>query len=59
MAFALGGDPVAMIDDFEAVLPPPDEDPETEDRFRASSTRDADNDPDWRSDFRSYLDDPA
>ena len=48
-----------MIDDFEAVLPPADEDPETEDRFRASSTRDADNDPDWRSDFRSYLDDPA
>lgn len=48
-----------MIDDFEAVVPPADEDPETEDRFRAARGRDPEEDEEWRSDFRSYLDDPA
>jgi hypothetical protein len=48
-----------MIDDFEVVQPPADEDPETGDRFRAAASgRDADDD-EWHSDFRSYLDDPA
>jgi hypothetical protein len=48
-----------MIDDFEAVLPSPDLNADDEDRFRPRPPRDPDDDPDWRSDFRSYLDDPA
>lgn len=46
-----------MIDDFDAVLPPnapPDRDAEEQ---RVVS-RNADESDGWRSDFRSYLDDP-
>lgn len=47
-----------MIDDFDAVLPPANED-EEEERPRSQPAREPDDGGEWRSEFRSYLDDPA
>ena len=49
-----------MIDDFEALRAPADEPSERQERAPASWSREPDDDDDdWRSDFRSYLDDPT
>ena len=48
-----------MIDDFEAVRAPVDEPSERQERGQTSPSREPDDDDDWRSDFRSYLDDPT
>jgi hypothetical protein len=51
----------AVIDDFDAVLPPVEDEPDAEpdDRFCTPPRRDPEEDAAWRSEFRSYLDDPA
>ena len=46
-----------MVDDFDVVLH--DDDPDEEERDRPPSPRDPEEAEEWRSDFRSYLDDPA
>ena len=48
-----------MIDDFDAVVPAPDLDIDEEDRSRTPRARNAEEDAEWRSEFRSYLEDPA
>ena len=47
------------MDDFDAVFPPAEADAADDDRFRSHAPPDPEQDVDWRSDFRSYLDDPA
>ena len=48
-----------MIDDFDAVLPAADLEADDEDRSRMPAPRDPEEDAEWRSEFRSYLEDPA
>jgi hypothetical protein len=48
-----------MIDDFDAVLPPVDQDADEEEPLRSRPERHPDDGGEWRSEFRSYLDDPA
>ena len=48
-----------MIDDFDAVVPAPDLDVDDEDRSRTTPPRDPEECAEWRSEFRSYLEDPA
>ncbi|MBA2632322.1 MAG: hypothetical protein H0U86_04890 [Chloroflexi bacterium] len=48
-----------MIDDFDAVLAPADQDADVEDGSRAHPAHEPDDRGEWRSEFRSYLDDPA
>jgi hypothetical protein len=59
--FALGRKAGSVIDDFDAVPPPAEGDAlaDEDDRFRAAPPRDPEEDAEWRSEFRSYLDDPA
>ncbi len=48
-----------MIDDFDAVVPPADADADDDERSRIQLPRDPEEDAEWRSEFRSYLDDPT
>jgi hypothetical protein len=48
-----------VIDDFDAVVPAPDLEIDDEDRSRTPPPRDPEEDAEWRSEFRSYLEDPA
>ena len=50
-----------MIDDFDAVLPPVELDgaADEDERLRTPPPRDPEEDAEWRSEFRSYLDDPV
>lgn len=48
-----------MVDDFDVVPPPAETDPDDDERFRPLPPRDPEDEYEWRSEFRSYLDDPA
>ena len=48
-----------MIDDFNAVLPAADLEIDDEDRSRTPALRDPEEEAEWRSEFRSYLEDPV
>ena len=57
--FSLARESRAVIDDFDAVLPPADADAEDDDRSRNQPPGDPEEGAEWRSEFRSFLDDPA
>jgi len=48
-----------VIDDFDVVLPPADLQLDDDDRSRTRPPREPEEDAEWRSEFRSYLEDPA
>jgi hypothetical protein len=48
-----------VIDDFDAVLRAADLEIDDEDRSRTAPPSDPEEDAEWRSEFRSYLEDPA
>lgn len=48
-----------MIDDFDAVLPAADLEIDDGDRSRTPAPRDPEEEAEWLSEFRSYLEDPV